>query len=167
MDTLEKPQLTAIEGLIVVPKRIISDKRGSIFHMLRSDAPYIEGDFGEVYFSSVKPGVVKGWKRHRLMTQRFAVPHGSVHFVFFDDRVGSRTNQHIVEIKTGPQNYALVLVPPMIWYSFRGGGNHDALIANCSSMAHLPSEVDAMPLEEAVAHVPYEWKVFEEWSFET
>ena len=29
-------------------------------HMLRADAPHLQG-FGEIYFSTVNPGAIKGW----------------------------------------------------------------------------------------------------------
>ena len=39
-----------IKDLIITPLRKIPDERGSIMHMLRSDAPHFV-KFGEIYFS--------------------------------------------------------------------------------------------------------------------
>jgi dTDP-4-dehydrorhamnose 3,5-epimerase-like enzyme len=41
--------------------------RGSVMHMLRADAEHFQG-FGEIYFSTVNPGAIKGWHIHREMT---------------------------------------------------------------------------------------------------
>ena len=34
--------------------------------------------FGEVYFSKIYPGVIKGWHVHKVMTQNYAVPIGRI-----------------------------------------------------------------------------------------
>jgi len=41
-------------------------------HMLRADDPGFTS-FGEIYFSRVYPGVVKGWHIHDRMTLNYAV----------------------------------------------------------------------------------------------
>ena len=48
-----------IDGVQVVPLQRIPDERGTVMHMLkRTDPHFIE--FGEIYFSTVYRGVVKG-----------------------------------------------------------------------------------------------------------
>ena len=42
-------------------------------------------EFGEVYFSSIKPKSVKAWKLHKKMTLNIVVPVGKVRFALFDD----------------------------------------------------------------------------------
>ena len=74
-----------IEGVLIKPLSVFSDGRGKVMQMLRSDAPFFK-HFGEVYFSIVNPGIVKGWKRHLKMTQHFAVPVGNIKLVFYDNR---------------------------------------------------------------------------------
>ena len=60
-----------IDGVIVVPLRRIPDERGTILHMLRRDDPHFI-EFGEIYFTSIYRGIVKGWHRHREMTLNYA-----------------------------------------------------------------------------------------------
>ena len=143
-----------IEGVRIFPLKQIGDERGMVMHMLRADAPHFEG-FGEVYFSVVRSGVVKAWKRHRLMTQNFAVPVGEIRLVIFDDREGSVTRGAIQEIVTGTGYYALIRLPPMLWYGFKGTGQGDSLIANCASIPHDPSESESIALDSGL--VPYRW----------
>jgi dTDP-4-dehydrorhamnose 3,5-epimerase len=69
-----------IHDLRVTPLRRIPDERGAVMHMLRADDPHFQG-FGEIYFSLVYPGVVKGWHRHTAMTLNYAVPVGMVKLV--------------------------------------------------------------------------------------
>lgn len=110
--------------------------------MLRRDAAGLTA-FGEVYFSEVAPGAVKAWKLHRRMTQRLAVPVGRVRFALHDDRPGSTTRGRTEEVVLGrPDRYALLTLPPGVWYGFQGVGEGVALIANCADLPHDPAEVD-------------------------
>ena len=74
-----------IDGVVVKRLEVIPDERGSIMHMLRSDDPEFEA-FGEIYFSTVYPGIVKGWHRHKNMTLHYACVHGRVKLVIYDER---------------------------------------------------------------------------------
>ena len=81
-----------IDGIRVVPLRRIPDERGTILHMLRrTDEHFVE--FGEIYFTTIYRGVVKGWHRHRLMTLNYACISGRIKLVLYDDRPDSPTGQ--------------------------------------------------------------------------
>ncbi len=156
----EDLQKTKIDGLYFIPKKVIGDARGKVFHMLRADAPYYDGQFGEIYFSSVHANVVKGWKRHKVMQQRFSVPVGKIRFCFYDNREHSPTHGHMEEMTVGEDNHGLILVPPMLWYSFGGEAQPQSLIVNCSSICHDPNESENIPLE-LFSLAPSHW---ENWS---
>ena len=136
-----------IEGLIIVPLRTFVDARGEVRQMLRADAPHFV-DFGEIYFSLVNGGMVKGWKRHQRMTLNLAVPVGRVRFVFFDDRNESPTRGETQEVILGHDAYQLTVVPPGVWNAFQGLGSGMSLVANCASLPHDPSEADNRPLTD-------------------
>ena len=59
-----------IDGVQIIPLKQIVDERGKIMHMLRRDDPHFE-EFGEIYFSMVYPGVIKGWHIHKKMVAIF------------------------------------------------------------------------------------------------
>lgn len=143
-----------IDGVRFAPLKQIRDARGSVMHMLRADAAGFEG-FGEVYFSTVKAGVVKAWKRHRRMVQNLAVPIGSVKFVIYDDRPASPSRGAVQEIVAGADHYGLLRIPAMVWYGFQGLGAAEALIANCANLPHDPEEVERLP--EGSDAIPYSW----------
>ena len=147
--------LTAgVEGVCVFPLKQFPDERGKVMHMLRADAPHFER-FGEIYFSVVRPGAIKAWKRHRIVTQNLAVPFGRIRLVIYDPREGSPTSGAVQEMDLGQEDYALVRVPPMIWYGFRGMAAGESLIANCASMPHDPAEAESIPPDSGL--VPYRW----------
>src|SRR5262249_27595191 len=130
-----------IAGVQIVPLRQIVDDRGKVMHMLREDAPHFQR-FGEIYFSAVHPGAVKAWHVHKKMVLNYAVPVGKIKLVLFDDRPGSSTFGRIQEMFLGPDNYNLVVIPPLVWNGFKGVGTDMALVANCASIPHDPQEIE-------------------------
>jgi dTDP-4-dehydrorhamnose 3,5-epimerase len=145
-----------IEGVIITPLKQIHDERGKVMHMLRSDAINFSG-FGEVYFSCVYPSAIKGWHLHKFMTLNYAVPHGNIKFVLYDNRNESSTKGELQEIFMGPDNYCLVTVPPMVWNGFKGIGTEMAIVVNCASMPHDPSEIERLdPFHHSI---PYDWRL--------
>jgi dTDP-4-dehydrorhamnose 3,5-epimerase len=145
-----------IEGVRIAPLRQILDERGKVMHMLRSDAEHFQG-FGEIYFSCVYPEAVKAWHIHKKMTLNYAVPHGHIKFVLFDDRESSRTRGQIDEMFLGPDNYCLVTVPPMVWNGFKGIGEEMAIVANCATLPHDPAEIERRsPFDPTI---PYDWQI--------
>ena len=145
-----------IGGVEILPLRQFPDERGKVMHMLRADAPHFRG-FGEIYFSTVHPGVVKGWHLHKKMVLSYAVPIGNIKLVLFDDRAGSPTKGKIQEIFLGPDNYNLVIIPALIWNGFKGIGPGTALVANCASIPHDPEEIER--LDPINSRIPYDWAV--------
>lgn len=143
-----------IDGVQITPLRQIFDERGKVMHMLRSDSKTFE-KFGEIYFSTTYPGVVKAWHLHKEMTLNYAVIYGEIKFVLFDDRPGSKTRGQVQEIYVSPENYNLVTVPPKIWNGFKGIGTQAAIVANCATIPHDPSEIER--LDPNSEHVPYSW----------
>jgi dTDP-4-dehydrorhamnose 3,5-epimerase len=144
-----------IEGVAIHPLRRIPDERGTIYHMLkRTDAHFIE--FGEVYFSSVYQGVVKGWHLHQKMTLNYACIVGRIKLVLYDDRDGSGTRGELQEIFLGPDSYALVIVPPQIWNGFKGMAG-ESIVANCATIPHDPGEL--IRLDPSSPQIPYNWGV--------
>lgn len=144
---------TAIAGVTIVPLRRIPDERGTIYHMLkRTDPHFIE--FGEIYFTSIYRGVVKGWHRHRLMTLNYACIWGRVKLVLYDERPDSPTRGALLERFLGPDDYSLVVIPPGIWTGLKGM-SEIALVANCATHPHDPSLTER--LDPFQNHIPYDW----------
>jgi dTDP-4-dehydrorhamnose 3,5-epimerase len=148
--------MSGIEGVQVVPLRRIPDERGTIFHMLRADDPHFQ-NFGEIYFSSIYPDVVKGWHLHHQMTLNYACIHGRIKLVCYDDREGSSTRGELMEIFLGPDNYSLVVIPPNIWNGHKGMGSDMSIVANCATHPHDPTQSERVdPFENSI---PYDWAV--------
>ncbi|MCG6962509.1 MAG: dTDP-4-dehydrorhamnose 3,5-epimerase family protein [Acidobacteria bacterium] len=145
-----------IDGVKIIPLRRIPDERGVVMHMLRSDEQHFRG-FGEIYFSTVYPGVVKGWHRHTRMTLNYAVPYGLIKLVLYDAREDSTTRGELMEIFAGESNYVLVQVPPGIWNGFKCVGGDTAIVANCATVPHDPTEIERT--DPADPRIPYDWNL--------
>ncbi len=146
--------MSEIHDLRVTPLRRIPDERGAVFHMLREDDEAFER-FGEIYFSLVYPGVIKGWHLHHRMTLNYAVPVGMVKLVCYDDRENSPSRGAVHELHVGELNYVLVTIPPHVWNGFKGIGDRPALVANCATSAHDPTEIER--LDPLAGQIPYDW----------
>jgi len=144
-----------MEGVVVTLLKQIEDERGKVMHFLRSDWDVYNG-FGEVYFSVIKSGKIKGWKKHKEMTQNLVCVTGEIKLVLYDDRNESITYGNLREIYIGEQNYNLITIPPGIWVSF-ASLNEESVLANCASILHDPAEGLSLPVE--TERIPYNWEI--------
>ena len=143
-----------IDGVTVKPLRRIPDERGYIMHMLRADDPAFQR-FGEIYFSAIYPGVIKAWHLHKEMTLNYAVVVGMIKLVLCDQRENSPTRGEINELYIGQENYQLATIPPQVWNGFKGIGDQMAIVANCATHPHDPTEISRMsPFDPAIG---YDW----------
>ncbi len=146
-----------IEGVQITSRKVIPDDRGKIMHIMKSsDSQFIT--FGEVYCSTVFPGVVKGWHMHKKMTLNYVVLKGNIKFVLYDDRPESKTYQQIQEVVIGENQYVMVTVPPFVWNGFKGIGLEEAFVINFTDIPHDTEEIVRMdPHQNEI--IKYNWTV--------
>ena len=93
----------SIKGLFLTPLKIIYHPNGNIFHGIKRSDNGFSG-FGEAYFSTIKGGQIKGWKRHTRMTLNLVVPLGKVIFVIYDDRENNNAIGKFFKIELSPDS---------------------------------------------------------------
>tara|TARA_Y100000590_G_scaffold78651_1_gene87435 strand:+ start:267 stop:731 length:465 start_codon:yes stop_codon:yes gene_type:complete len=143
-----------IEGIKITPLKQIEDDRGKVMHMMRNNSKHFV-KFGEIYFSTVHPGKVKGWHIHQKMTLNYAVVFGEIKLVLYDIRPKSKTKGKIQEFFLSQENYKLISVPPLIWNGFKGIGKTTAIVANCADMPYDENEIKRKsPFDETIG---YDW----------
>ena len=145
-----------IEGVKVIPLRRIPDERGTILHMLRATDPHFQ-QFGEIYFSTVRPGVVKGWHLHERMVINYAVVHGLIKLVLFDDREKSPTKGAVNEFFLGFRNMVCVQVPALVWHGFKCTSEEEAIIINVPNEPYHHASPDEYRKPWNDASIPYTW----------
>jgi dTDP-4-dehydrorhamnose 3,5-epimerase len=145
-----------IKGVKIRQLTKIPDERGCILHMLRCDDKDFER-FGEIYFSTVYPGVVKAWHLHKTITLNYAVIKGMIKLVVYDGRKGSPTEGNLQELFIGDSNYQLVTIPPGVWNGFKCIGSEYSIVANCATSPHDPNEITR--LDPDADTIPYDWGI--------
>lgn len=146
-----------IDGVIIKQLRKIPDERGMIMKMQESTDNEFVG-FGEIYFSTVFPGVIKGWHLHKDTTLNYAVISGMIKLVLYDDRQNSRSKGELMEIFIGDNNYCLVQIPPKVWNGFKGLGEKEAIVADLTDLPHNPDDMERLdPIKNDI--INYNWEL--------
>ncbi|MBP7828860.1 MAG: dTDP-4-dehydrorhamnose 3,5-epimerase family protein [Kiritimatiellae bacterium] len=145
-----------IDGIRITPLRQIPDERGKIMHMLRANDPHFE-KFGEIYFATAYPGVIKGWHLHKRQTQNYACLQGMIKVVLYDPRPDSPTKGEVQEVFMGEDNYLLLTIPPGIVNGWKCIGTKTALLANCATEPHAAGEMDR--IDPFSPDIPYRWDI--------
>jgi len=141
-----------IADIEITPLKIIQHPLGDILHALKVSENSFKS-FGEAYFSTVKKGKVKGWKKHSRMTLNIIVPVGAIRFVIRDGREDSPTYGKFNEFILSKEDYRRLTVPPGIWMAFQGVNEGENLLLNLASIEHDPMESE----NEDIKNFEYSW----------
>ena len=111
---------------------------GDVFKLIQNNK---KQKFGELYLSSINRNHIKAWKKHLRMTSNFFVIKGNIKFVFYDEK----NKNFLVKILKNDFQKSLI-VPPGIWFGFKGLSKVDSYILNISNLEHDPLEVERKKL---------------------
>jgi dTDP-4-dehydrorhamnose 3,5-epimerase len=141
-----------IDGVQLTPLKRFNNPKGNVSHaMKKSDLGF--AGFGEAYFTTILPGLIKGWHKHLRMTMNLVVPVGKTRFVLFDDREPSQTRECFFSVELSPENYQRLTIPPGIWTAFKGESEEVSLILNLSSIEYDDAEVLRIGLDD----IQHDW----------
>ena len=144
-----------IEDVKVIPLKQIKDERGKIMHMLRSDSEIFE-KFGEIYFSTINPGFVKGWHLHKEATLNYVCLKGKIKLALYKKKKKSKTFGKYQDFILSPENYLLIKIPPLIWNGFKSMHNSESIVANCLNQPHDEKEMIRRDPEDK--YFNYNWE---------
>lgn len=133
-----------MSDIVLTPLRRIPTYGGEVRRALKASDDGFPG-FGEAYFTSVEPGLVKGWRLHHRMVSNLIVCAGVVRFVLVNEETGERR-----AFRLGPDEpvgYGRLTVPPGWWLAFGGAGPGLNLMLNLASIEHDPAEADTRPMD--------------------
>ena len=145
-----------IKGVQTKPLRVIPDERGRLFEILRHDEPLF-AKFGQVYCTTVNPGVVKGWHYHKKQVDNFVCVSGMIKLVAYDGRPGSPTKGLINEFFIGTHNPMLVQIPAGVHHGFKGLSPHEAIVINVPTEPYHHQRPDEYRLDPHHSDIPYDW----------
>ena len=145
-----------IHGVQTKPLKVIPDERGRLMEILRCDDALFR-KFGQVYMTTVYPGVVKAWHYHKIQHDSFAVVRGMLKLVLYDPRDGSPTRGQVQEFFLGDHNPLLVQIPPMVYHGFKGISVEETIVINCPTEPYNRAAPDEYRLEAHTKEIPYDW----------
>ncbi len=145
-----------IDGVHARPARVLPDERGRLGEIFRADDPWFE-KFGQVYFTTTYPGVVKAWHYHRLQTDHFYCLRGAVKLALFDAREHSKTRGEVNEIYLSEHRPALVRVPTGVYHGWMCISDYEAMIVNVPTECYNYQQPDEYRADPHENEIPYVW----------
>jgi dTDP-4-dehydrorhamnose 3,5-epimerase len=145
-----------IEGVTAKKLNVIPDERGRLTEILRADDPEFK-KFGQVYYTTAYPGVVKAWHYHKIQTDYFFCIKGMTKLVIYDSRKDSPTFGLINEFIIGEHNPTLVVIPPMVYHGFKAIGDEESLMINIPTEPYNHATPDEYRLDPHTKEIPYDW----------
>jgi dTDP-4-dehydrorhamnose 3,5-epimerase len=146
-----------IAGVMTRPLKSITDERGRLMELLRSDWPEFE-KFGQCYMTLAYPGVVKGWHYHRTQVDHFICVSGMLKLVLYDGRQKSPTRGVINEFFMGVHNPLLVKIPALVYHGFKCISEEECLLINLPNNLYNYKEPDEYRLPAHTPKIPYTWE---------
>lgn len=146
-----------IEGVQTKRLNIIPDKRGRLMEILRCDDVLYKG-FGQVYITTVLPGVVKAWHYHKKQTDSMTCVSGMVILALYDNREGSVTKGTISEYCIGVYNPLLVQIPPGILHGLKCIGKEESIVINVPDMLYNYQQPDEYRVKPHSKDIDYDWE---------
>ena len=146
-----------INGVKVKILKVIPDERGRLMEILRKDDPLFK-QFGQVYLTTVYPGVVKAWHYHKKQTDNIAVVKGMAKIVLYDSRPDSPTKNEIGEFFIGEHNPTLIQIPPMVYHGFKCIGPEEILVINIPTEVYNYKNPDEFRIAPDNKKIPYSWE---------
>jgi len=145
-----------IDGVAVRRARVMPDERGRLGEIMRADDPWFE-KFGQVYFTTTYPGVVKAWHYHKVQTDHFYVIRGTIKVALYDDRPDSPTHGVVNELYLSEHCPGLVRIPAGVQHGWMCVGQTEAYIVNIVSESYNYAQPDEYRTDPHENHIPYDW----------
>jgi len=107
------------------------------------------------------PGVVKAWHYHKRQTDNFAVVHGMMKVVLYDNRPDSPTHGEVNEFFMGIHNPLLVQIPPLVLHGFKCIGETEGIVVNIPTTLYNYKAPDEHRIDPHSKEIPYDWAIKE------
>jgi len=146
-----------IDGVRMKALKVVPDERGRVMEILRRDEDLFE-KFGQVYMTTIYPGVVKAWHKHEKQADNIVCVAGMVKMALYDGRPGSPTYKELNEIYLGIHNPVLVHVPPGVHHGWMGVSPEEAVVINIPTEPYDRENPDEQRLDPYDNDIPYDWK---------
>jgi dTDP-4-dehydrorhamnose 3,5-epimerase len=145
-----------IDGVQARRAKVMPDERGRLGEIFRADDPWFE-KFGQVYFTTTYPGVVKAWHYHKKQTDNFYVIKGTVKIALYDQRKDSPTCGTVNQLYLSEHCPGLLRIPPGVLHGWMAVGKKEAYIVNIASEPYNYKQPDEFRTHPHENDIPYDW----------
>ena len=149
-----------IDGVMIKQLKVIPDERGRVMEMLRNDDELFV-KFGQVYYTTAYPGIVKGWHYHEKQIDNFVVVKGMMKVVLYDRREDSPTKGEINEFFMGDHNPILLQIPIGVLHGFKCISENEAMVINITTEPYNHENPDEHRVDPNSDSIPYNWALKE------
>lgn len=146
-----------IKDVQVKRLKLISDERGRLMEILRSDEEIFR-KFGQVYMTTAYPGAIKAWHYHKKQDDYFTCICGTMQLALFDAREDSVSYKELNDFIINLDNPVLVRIPAMVYHGFKCIGDKEAIVINAPTLPYNPNEPDEYRLDAFKNDIPYDWR---------
>lgn len=131
------------------------DGRGQLIEGLRNDDELYNNDFGQVYVTTVCPGIIKAWHYHKDQTDRMLLLHGLVRFVAYDSH-----EKHVnLDLVVDSRDPYLIVIPKGLYHGFQNIGSTDAFILNIPDKVYNRENPDEQRCSPYSDSIPFNWDI--------
>lgn len=146
-----------IEGVVIKNVSVIPDERGRLGEILRSD-DFNFRKFGQVYFTTTYPDVVKGWHYHAKQWDNVTCIKGCIKLVLYDARKDFATFGCVNQFYLGEHRPLLVTIPPGVFHGWMCVSDQEAYIINVPTEVYDYTEPDEVREHPHYNNIPYDWE---------
>ena len=146
-----------IDGVKVKNLKIIPDDRGRLMEILRSD-DHLLSKFGQVYFTTAFPGVVKAWHYHKLQDDHFTCVQGKIKLALYDAREASPTKGEVNEFYLSLEEPKVVHIPKLVYHGFKCVSKDEAMVINVVTEAYNYKNPDELRVDAFSNDIPFDWR---------
>lgn len=156
-DAPQAPLPSPIEGVVIEPLAVHSDKRGDLVVLLSQlHAPVDE--IVHVYRVTARPGSIRAWVYHDHQSDRLTYTEGRFRVVLYDIRPGSPTRGQMQVIHAGADNPLRLTIPAHVVHGVMNEGEGDASFVNMPTRAYDPANPDKRRMPYPDARIPYRFE---------
>jgi len=125
------------------------DARGRLAVLLAQGIPPFQ-KFGQIYFTTLHPGIIKAWHRHKFQIDFQSCISGTVRIVVSDGK-------NVWQWVSGETAPTLIEIPQQLWHGIENLSEKEAIVVNCPTEVYNEKEPDEERLSWDSSEIPFEW----------
>lgn len=144
-------------GMSFRPTPIQLDDRGKLVEMYDPRWNWHPDPLVYVYYSTLRPNVVKGWALHETHEDRYFVVSGHMELVTYDIREDSPTYKQVHRITLSGDTPGILNIPIHVWHADVNVGDTEVFLANMPTLPYDHANPDKLRLPLDTPHIPYDF----------